>query len=200
MGPRIRLRTRLWLGGLAAGGVAVAHILAFLLAAPDPLRREQLLDDTGHGAWSLLLVTGAMAVLVVALAGFAAGRLHNPGLIRPAAFYLSTARRLVIMQGVGFLLLEAGERLAMGKGLAGVASLPFESVIAIGLVAQVLVALVGAMLLALLDRFVGGLVRLFRQTARAPRSLVPRGVSDIQVPLVRIASGPANLRGPPRRT
>jgi hypothetical protein len=199
MGPRIRLRTRLWLGGLAAGGVAVAHILAFLLAAPDPLRREQLLDDTGHGAWPLL-VTVSMGALVVALAGFAAGRLRDPRQVRPARFYLGTARRLVVMQVVGFLLLEAGERLATGKGLAVLSGLPFESVIAIGMVAQVLVALAGAMLLALLDRVVDGLVRLFRQTARAPRSLVPRGVSDIQVSLVRIASGPANLRGPPRRT
>lgn len=199
MGPRIRLRTRLWLGGLAAGGVAVAHILAFLLAAPDPFRREQLLETTGHGGWPLL-VTVAMGALVVALAGFAVGRLRDPRQVRPAPLYLGTARRLVIMQVVGFLLLEAGERLATGKGLAGLSGLPLESVIAIGLVAQVLVALAGAMLLALLDRVVDGLVRLFRQTARAPRSLVPRGVSDIQVPLVRIASGPANLRGPPRRT
>jgi len=199
MGPRIRLRTRLWLGGLAAGGVAVAHILAFLLAAPDPFRREELLKTTGHGGWPLL-VTVAMGALVVALAGFAVGRLRDPRQVGPAPFYLGTARRLVIMQVVGFLLLEAGERLATGKGLAGLSALPLESLIAIGLVAQVLVALAGAMLLALLDRVVDGLVRLFRQTARAPRSLVPRGVSDIQVPLVRIASGPANLRGPPRRT
>lgn len=198
MGPRIRLRTRLWLGGLAAGGVAVAHILAFLLAAPDPFRREQLLKTTGHGGWPLL-VTVAMGALVVALAGFAVSRLRDPRQGR-APFYLGTARRLVIMQVVGFLLLEAGERLATGKGLAGLSGLPLESVIAIGLVAQVLVALAGAMLLVLLDRVVDGLVRLFRQMARAPRSLVPRGVSDIQVLLVRIASGPANLRGPPRRT
>jgi len=199
MGPRIRLRTRLWLGGLAAGGVAVAHILAFLLAAPDPFRREQLLKATGHGAWPLL-VTVAMGALVVALAGFAVGRLRHPRRVRQAPFYLGTARRLVIMQVVGFLLLEAGERLAAGKGLAGLAGLPFESVIAIGVVAQVLVALAGAMLLALLDRVVGGLVLLFRQTARAPRRLVSRGIPDVRIQLVRIASGPANLRGPPRRT
>jgi hypothetical protein len=199
MGPRIRLRTRLWLGGLAAGGVAVAHILAFLLAAPDPFRREQLLKATGHGAWPLL-VTVAMGALVVALAGFAVGRLRHPRRVRQAPFYLGTARRLVIMQVVGFLLLEAGERLAAGKGLAGLSGLPFESVIAIGVFAQVLVALVGAMLLALLDRVVGGLVLLFRQTARAPRRLVSGGTPDIRVPRLRIASGPANLRGPPRRT
>ncbi|MGH2657109.1 MAG: hypothetical protein ACRDIZ_10520 [Actinomycetota bacterium] len=199
MGPRIRLRTRLWLGGLAAGGVAVAHILAFLLAAPDPFRREELLKTTGHGGWPLL-VTVAMGALVVALAGFAVGRLRDPRQVRLAPFYLGTARRLVIMQVVGFLLLEAGERLATGKGLAGLSGLPFESVIAIGMVAQVLVALAGAMLLALLDRVVGGLVLFFGHAARAPRRLLPLGTSYIRAPLPRIASGPANLRGPPRRT
>jgi hypothetical protein len=192
------MRTRLWLGGLAAGGVAVAHILAFLLAAPDPFRREQLLDATGHGAWPLL-VTLAMGALVVALAGFAVGRLRDPGRVRQAPFYLGTARRLVIMQVLGFLLLEASERVATGKGLAGLSALPFESVIAIGLVAQVLMALAGATVLALLDRVMGGLVLFFRQTARAPRRLVSRGTPGIRVPLLRIASGPANLRGPPRR-
>jgi hypothetical protein len=51
-GSARQLRTWLWIGGLAAAaGVVVAHALAFMLTAPYSLQREELLEDTGHGAW-----------------------------------------------------------------------------------------------------------------------------------------------------
>jgi hypothetical protein len=197
MGPPIRLRTRLWLGGLAAGGVALAHVLAFVLAAPDPIRREQLLEATGHGAWPLL-VTIATGALVAALAGFAAGRLRDDR--PPAVLYRATVGRLMLLQMAGFLVLEAFERLGTGRGLAGVAGLPMEPVILIGLAAQVLVALAGAILVVLLARFLDQLILTLRSTPRAPRVLTPAGTLDVAFPRLRISSGPANLRGPPRRT
>jgi hypothetical protein len=199
MGPPIRLRTRLWLGGLAAGGVALAHVLAFVLAAPDPIRREQLLEATGHGAWPLL-VTIATGALVAALAGFAAGRLRDNRPTSPAVLYRATVGRLMLLQMAGFLVLEAFERLGTGRGLAGVAGLPGEPVILIGLAAQVLVALAGAILVVLLARLLDQLILILRTTPRAPRVLSPRGALDVAFPRLRISSGPANPRGPPRRT
>jgi hypothetical protein len=52
MAPSVSLRTRLWIGGLAAGGVVAGHAGAYMLAAPDPMRRHGLLAETGHGAWA----------------------------------------------------------------------------------------------------------------------------------------------------
>src|SRR5919109_779376 len=145
MGPRIPAGTRLWLGGLAAGGVVAAHALAFLVVAPDPVRREQLLDATGHKGWPLV-VSVLMGVLVVGLVGFAADSLRRG---RIARVPLGTVGRLIFLQGVGFVLLEGLERLATGRGLGALVELPSEPVIAIGLALQVLLAFAGAMLLAL---------------------------------------------------
>jgi uncharacterized membrane protein len=189
-------RTRLWLGGLAAGGVVVAHVLAFLLVAPNPLQRGELLEATGHGAWRFLLPI-AMGAVVVALAGFASGRSREDRPTPPAALFRGTAGRLVTLQLAAFLLLEALERLAAGHGLT---DLLREPVIAIGLVAQVLVALVGAALLVMFARLLDRLVQFLRIIPRAPRVLTPRGVLDGTFPRIRIATGPVNPRGPPRRT
>ena len=194
MGPRIRPGTRLGLGGLAAGGVAVAHLLAFLLVAPDPVRRQRLLESTGHGAWPLI-VTLAMGVLVVGLAGLAA---------RPPAQLGWRARgpllgRLLLLQVAGFLLLEGLERLAMGKGLESIGDLPFEPVILIGLVTQAITALVALMLVVFLDRVIVALTDVLWPRPRAPRSLVLSEIVERHLPLPRFATGPANPRGPPRR-
>ena len=193
MGPRIRPGTRLWLGGLAAGGVAVAHLVAFLLVAPDPFRRQRLLESTGHGAWPLI-VSLAMGALVVGLAGLAARPPARPGW-RARGHVLG---RLLLLQMTGFLLLEVVERLGTGKGLTAVGELSSEPVIIIGLAAQLVSALVAVLLLSFLDRIIVTLVELFRVRARAPRTL-PSGLVDRQLPVRMFATVPANPRGPPRR-
>jgi hypothetical protein len=198
MGPPIRLRRRLWLGGLAAGGVALAHVLAFMLAAPDPLHREELLETTGHGAWPLI-VTIALGALVAALAGFATERLREDHPPAPATLYRSTAARLLLLQFLGFIVLESLERVALGEGLAGLAGLPGEPVIAIGLVVQVVVALAASLLLLLFARLLDRLARLGRTILRAPRVVAGTGVFDNAFPRTWTATGSANPRGPPQR-
>jgi hypothetical protein len=181
------------LGGLAAGGVAAAHLLAFLAVAPHPLRREQLLEATGHGAWPLV-VSLAMGALVLGLAGFFAGRRSGRG----RSFPIRTVGRLILLQSIGFLMLESIERLAVGKGPEALTELPFEPVIAIGLVAQVVVALAGAMLLALLDRLIVKLADV-RSMPRPTRPLVPSGFAELFLPQPPAASGPVKPRAPPDR-
>jgi hypothetical protein len=196
MGPPLSLRTRLWIGGLAAGGVAIAHTLAFLVAAPDPLSREELLDATGHGAWPLIMAI-AMGALVAALAGFTTGRFRGHPSTLPAALFRVTAVRLVPLQVVAFVILEALERLAMGHVPTDLLG---EPVLAIGVIGQALVALAGSLLLTLFARLVDRLVVLLRKFPRAPRALVPQGVLVVAFPRTRIATDPANPRGPPWRT
>jgi hypothetical protein len=195
MGPRIPPGTRFWLGGLAAGGVAAAHLLAFLVVAPDPLRREQLLEATGHGIWPLV-VSLAMGAMVVGLAGFVASSRPRQGQLR--AFPVRTAGRLILLQTFGFLALESLERLAMGKGPGALTELPFEPVVVIGLAAQVIVALAGAMLLAFLDRLFVKLAEV-RSMPRPTRALVSSRFAELFIAQPQVAAGPVKPRGPPDR-
>ncbi|MGH2657107.1 MAG: hypothetical protein ACRDIZ_10510 [Actinomycetota bacterium] len=188
----IRLRTRLWLGGLAAAGVVVAHVLAYWLAAPNPVRREHLLEATGHGAWPILVAL-TLGALVASMAGFAAGRVREAR-GAPAALIRGTVTRLVTLQVVGFILLEALERLAIGHDLTELLS---EPVMAIGLGAQVVVALAGAILLVLFAHLVDRLVILLHPIPLAPRVLLPGDALDFSVPRSRFETGAAVPRGPP---
>jgi hypothetical protein len=191
--PRVGPGTRLWIGGLAAGGVVAGHAAAFRLAEPHPERRQALLAETGHGAWPLLVAV-AMGVLVASLGSFAAGRLREERPAPGGALLRGTAGRLVPLQLGAFLLLEAVERLSTGRDLA---ELPGEPVIAIGLVVQVVVALAGAALLTLFARFVDRLGRLLRGAPRAPKVLAAPGALVIALPHCRAGCGPASPRGPP---
>jgi hypothetical protein len=191
MAPAIRLRTRLWLGGLAAGGVAIAHVFAFALAAPDAHQRELLLEATGHGTWPLIVSLG-MGVAVAALARFGVSRLRDEPASSPVR-YSATAGRLLVLQVIGFLLLEALERLATGHALAGFL---LEPVILIGVAAQVPVALAGAWLLVALVRLVDRLV-LLRTNFLPGRAITSRRVLDVAVLRTRVSADPANPRGPP---
>jgi hypothetical protein len=191
----LSVRTRLWLGGLAAGGVAAAHVLAFIVAAPDPVRRGRLLEETGHAMWPVI-VSVALAALVVALARFAVGRIHRSDRPPAGAMWRLTAGRLMALQTLGFLALEAVERLASGHALIGFLG---EPVVLIGVALQIFVALGAAALLVLLARLVDRLTGLLRTLPRAPRALMQPGAWDGIFLRPRLVSDPANPRGPPRR-
>ena len=194
MSPRIRTGTRLWLGGLAAGGVAVAHVLAFLLVAPDPARRAAMLEATGHGAWPLV-VSLAVGSLVAGLAGFAVGRTRGADVPQRSLFG-GILLRLTVLQVVGFVVLEALERVARHP-LSEVPSLLAEPVVLIGLVLAAVVAVIGAALLVLFAVLIDRLFVLLRTLPRAPRALVAVGLADDPPPRLRIVKGSVWLRGPP---
>ncbi|MGH2722848.1 MAG: hypothetical protein ACRDI0_01040 [Actinomycetota bacterium] len=193
MGLPMRLPTRLWLGGLAAGGAALTHVLAFVVAAPDPVRRGRLLEETGHAAWPVI-VSVALAALVVALARFAVGRIHQADLPAPGALWRLTAGRLMVLQTLAFVGLEAVERLTSGHELD---RLLVEPVVLIGVVLQVVVSLGAATLLVLLAHLVDRLTDLLRTLPRAPRVLGCPRAWDGLLPRPRLAAGPVNPRGPP---
>lgn len=191
----LSVRTRLWLGGVAAGGAALSHVLAFMVAAPDPVRRGRLLDETGHAAWPVI-VSVALAALVVALARFAVGRIHRSDRPPAGALWRLAAVRLMALQTLGFVGLEAVERLASGHALSRFLA---EPVVLIGVALQILVALAAAALLVLLARLVDSLTDLLRALPRAPRALARPGPGAGILPRPRLVAGPANPRGPPRR-
>ncbi|MGH2678347.1 MAG: hypothetical protein ACRDHB_08315 [Actinomycetota bacterium] len=190
----MRLRTRLWLGGLAAGGVAAAHLVAFFLVAPDPSQRAELLEATGHGAWPFL-VSLALGAMVAGLAGFAVGRIRE-GDAPPRNLYRGTLGRLLALQVLGFVLLEALERLAHHRGdLLGFLG---EPVVLIGLVLAAATAAVGAALIVLFAGLIDRLVVLLRVLPRAPRALAPAGLAIFSPSRLRIVLGSMSPRGPPQ--
>ncbi|HEX2031043.1 MAG TPA: hypothetical protein VHL78_06555 [Actinomycetota bacterium] len=192
--PASHTRVRLWLGGLASAGVALSHFLAFLVATPDHAARSDLLSQTGHGYWPYFIAV-ALGALVAGLVGFAGERAW--GEADGAGFrslYRFTAIRLLVLQAVGFLLLEGAERLIVHGSLDGLLS---EPVVIIGLLVQAAVALAGALLLVLFVRVVDRVRALFRRSARPPRVALPRGPLAFTPPPLPVAGGGPAPRAPP---
>lgn len=194
-----RARMRLWLGGLASAGVALTHFVAFLVANPDHAVRSDVLHETGHHYWPHFAAL-ALGALVAGLVGFVADRVRGTPTRQPSELrrlYGFTVTRLALLQGLGFLYLEAGERLAVRGSFAGLLQ---EPAVVIGLVVQLLVALVAALLLVLFARVVDTLFARLRPRIRPPKVTVPVSVARVPRSALGFAAGGPSLRGPPLRS
>ncbi len=188
-GPRLRFL----LGGTAALGVILAHCAAFLIVEPDAHMRHELLTETGH-----TYGTGfGLALLVAGMASLVWNSIHASRMRSMSDVFRAVAPKLALLQVLGFVLLEAPERLIAG-GSSALATLPAEPVFVIGVVAQVVVSIVGAAVVALLSRAVAAIVAALRQaTARPARILTPTSTSDVSWSQVHLAVGGLSRRGPP---
>lgn len=124
-------------------GVLCGHVLTYLLAIPDPVRRTAVLADTGHGWWAPAVLVGAV-LAVGGIVWVLAGRLslaggHPRG--RDLAGWL--APRLAAWQLVLFVAVEVTERVLTGHGLGDLVQ---HEIVEHGLLAQVVVALALTML------------------------------------------------------
>ena len=188
---RSRWGIRGLLAGLAALGVVAAHAIAYAVAVPDPSIRAAVLHATGHGGWSFLLAFAAGALLL-GLTGFLVAALRNPSRPTPVTFRFG-ALRLGVFQTLGFLSLESIERVLSGHGIEHFLR---EPVVWIGVVIQLAVALLGALLLVGL----GKVVAFFTKPKAEPRlrartTLWPH--LEILGPRFDVATGSGTLRGPP---
>jgi hypothetical protein len=183
-------RLRLELAGLSFGGVLVAHWLAYVLAAPDPHERLQLLHRTGHALWPFFVAL-SLGALMWGVSGLLLGLFRADG-GRGRGVTAGCSLRLVGMQAALFLVLEAAERLMVEGSVSGLLG---EPVVLIGLGLQVVVAVAGALLLAALsvvvDRLRGGVGRRDRGEASFARS------APADPPPVRSLGEPWLARGPP---
>jgi hypothetical protein len=180
------------LAGLAAVGVVVAHAIAYLIAVPDPSLRNALLFVTGHEGWSLVIAVAA-GVLTFGLSGFVLSEAAEGGpKARPSIW--SIALRLAGMQTIGFVVLEASERLLAGSGLETLWS---EPVLTIGLLLQLVVALIGAVVLVgfvwAVETLLGKRTPLTGVAARP----APLPLFETFIPRIRISADSATPRGPP---
>lgn len=187
--PRFAIRGLL--AGLAALGVVAAHAAAYFVAEPDPNLRAALLHITGHAGWSLVLAL-AVGALTLGLSGFVVSTVRHRDAAKPVGFR-SAALRLCILQVVGFIGLEAGERALSGHGIG---HLLHEPVVLIGLATQIAVALLGALLLVGFARSVLALVRRCAQPVRRT-TLQSFPVLQILGPRFEVGTGSGTLRGPP---
>ncbi|MDQ3785445.1 MAG: hypothetical protein M3360_11345 [Actinomycetota bacterium] len=185
-------RARAWLGALAFSGAVGGHILAYALIAPGEQERAELLQGTGHRLWSVIVAL-ALAALVGGLAGCltdGASRLRRTASDR--ALYASTAGRLAGLQVCSFVLLETAERTLAHGHLHLVTG---EPAVTLGIVVQVVTALIGAALLVLFQRVVEHLRDRGSHVAARPASLVP--ISSLHPGRRRLLIGCSNPRGPP---
>jgi hypothetical protein len=147
-------------------GLIVGHLLSYLIAIPDPARRATVLAHSGHAylhlAGDVAVILGFAAAVTVGLRAMAE---------RDATDRSSTAclaLRLGALQAGALIAMELGERLVSGTGFG---ELFADHLFGIGIVMQLAIATVGALLLRWIGRVA---VRIAEGLARPPR-LRPAG-------------------------
>ena len=172
---------------LAWAGMIVGHVVSYVLAYPAEEEREAHLLVTGHGSFRfalMSLVAVIPAVLLVTVLR-AVSSDHRPKILR-------TALVLAALQVPAFALLELVERdLSLAQALTDRAHV-------VGLVVQVLGALLSSVVIAMLFRGVRVLAaRLRRAAFTAPESTPRPRRRETARRLILLVS--ARLRAPPLR-
>lgn len=180
--------------GFAVCGLLLGHAISYLLAIPDPVHRDVVLQLTGHDylplavqAGLILLLGGVAAILVRAWTSRGADGTEG---------FPSIAGLLTIVQVVAFVGQELIERLVAGAPLH---ALSHDHLLPIGIAIQLVLALVGAATIRWLARLSARIVRAVGTTrvllSRPALALTCRTTSD--GPCGRIASTARNVRAPP---
>jgi hypothetical protein len=188
---------RLPLAGAAVAGAALGHSIAYLIVAPDGRTRAALLSGTGHGYLSTMaaaeVVLGLLAVMIFLGRQFHRG-LRSGSRAASEQPWVWLAARLALLQVAIFCVQESVERLVRGYPLG---ELTTDRLLSIGVLVQMLVALVVATLLVWLGRAVEAVGRAFGRR-RLPR---PVGLS---IDATRVAPRPTSrprcargIRSPP---
>ena len=173
-------------------GLIVGHLLSYLIAIPDPARRTLELAHSGHG---YLHLAGDVAVILAFAAAVTIGlrAVNGRGSTNPT----SSARlawRLGALQAGAFIAMELGERLASGGGFGELFNSPLFG---IGIVVQLGIALIGAVLLRWIWRVA---VRIAEALVRPPRRR-PAGTLWVRPASSRNAlpafAGTLSARAPP---
>ncbi len=183
------------IGGLSCAGIVVAHHFAYLFVSGGGVHRHELLAHTGHGHWPYF-VGVAMGLLVAGFAGF--GRTLTGSAPKPTG-RLSLSRlalKLVTVQSLGFLALEASERTTSGLGPGHLLE---EPAVVAGLALQAVVALAGAMLLVAFARIVTFVARGRHPELATPTAYFFPLVASMVPARHEVATGSGTLRGPPSK-
>lgn len=189
-------RPFLWIAALALSGVAAGHTVAYYLAAPGAGQRNALLAQTGHSYWNVAVTVAVLlelvGVLALAVRHFRAGRAGTSSL------RLSLPRlagRLAALQVAAFSVLEVGERFRAG---IPVGEMFHNHLFPIGVLIQLLVAVVGALLLHWLARAAEAIGSRFGARPRARRAcVVVRRPRPLDLPTCNLLCKALRGRAPP---
>jgi hypothetical protein len=178
----------------AAFGAVAGHTLTYAVAVPNPGARRLFLSATGHAYWPAALpaalVLGIFAALSTVIRHFGLD-----GTTRSARRWSwgRTVALLGLLQAGIFLTQETIERVAAGAPLG---TLFHDHVLPIGVVVQLLVAVVVAVVLFVLARTAEVVAAV-----RSRRTTHGRGVTyprlAPRVPRPRLVASPAAIRAPP---
>lgn len=159
MSARARLRD-FPVFAFAFAGLIVGHLLSYAIAIPDPARRALVLARSGHAylhlAGDVAVIVGFAAFVTVALRATIEGAVARASAARLAS-------RLGAVQAGAFIVMELGERVLTGGGFGDLGG---DHLFAVGIVVQLAIAGIGALLLRWLVRAVA---RMAEALARAPR-------------------------------
>ena len=178
----------------ALAGLVGAHLLDYFLVLPDATSRHAALAETGHGYMGLAIWLAVASAIMAGVTSMALGFRRGVGRAGEPLAFSSLAWRLVALQPAGFLVLELVERIAAGVPAHHL----LDPVIAVGVLLQALVALIGAAILVALARggeLVGNALSRISDFERAASSFeVPRYL----VPSGRRFSRAGPIRAPPK--
>ena len=125
---------------VAVAGVLFGHWLSYIAALPQSHARAALLAATGHGYWTEI-VRVAVALGVAGLGALLLSHLRDAGNAQREERFSALILRLVAIQSVAFVSMEALERLV---ARAPVASLLQSRVLVLGLAFRARPAMAGA--------------------------------------------------------
>jgi hypothetical protein len=179
---------------LVPAGVLCGHVLTYLLAIPDPVRRTVVLADTGHGWWAPAVLVGAVFA-VGGVVWVLAGRLSVAG-GDPWGRYLAgwLAPRLAAWQIVLFAAIEVSERVLTGHALSDLVQ---HEIVEHGLLAQVVVALMLTMVCWCLALTLDLVCAAIDGPRLQPRARPVRQIRGEVEPPRRHLRAPLRIRAPP---
>ena len=181
------------IGGLSCAGIVVAHHFAYLFASGGGSHQHQLLEHNGHGHWPYF-VGMAMGLLVAGFVGFGRSLAGSGERATRRLSMSGVALRLLLFQTLGFLALEAGERVLSGLGASHLLA---EPAVVAGLALQAVVALAGAMLLVAFAHLVTLVSSHGDPDFVTPTAYLFPSITSLLPTRHEVAAGSGTLRGPP---
>lgn len=182
-----RAADRTTLLALAGAGAVAGHALGYLASFADPGLRQTVLTESGHGYWGTAVAVAVLAGVVGAVVRFA-------GHLRRDVADRRFALRLALAQSVLFVAVEALERLVAGTSLSHFFG---QHLLTVGILVQILTALVLVGALRVLARATEVILRVLRRP-RAARSAPLRLSPPRARPVVAILAATGAPRAPPR--
>jgi hypothetical protein len=180
----------------AVAGAAVGHSLTYVLAVRNASLRDAILQATGHSYWPAAVATatvlGTVALLSVAAKHFRAGSASVRG--STSVGVLGLASRIAPLQVTLFLIQEVLERAAEHAPLAGLLQ---QHIIQIGVPAQLLVALIFAVVLRGTAEVAEAAGRALHEPAVAERRTVSYPEPRTPIFASRLVAHVGESRAPP---